>query len=93
LPEGAREAAMADVTNELIFEVLKSLQHDVRMLKDAQNEVKQELISIRGHLLSIQNDVHNIYGILGRHDDRLDRIERRLELRELAETQKPYGPQ
>lgn len=84
---------MAEVTNELIYEVLKNLQFEVRSLKDGQSEIKQELISIRGHILSVQNDVHNIYGILGRHDDRLDRIERRLEHRELAETRKPYGPQ
>jgi len=31
--------------------------------------------------------------VTARIDQRLDRIERRLELRELAETQKPYGPQ
>lgn len=84
---------MAEVTNELIFEVLKNLQVELRSLKDGQGEIKQELISIRGHILSVQHDIHNIYGILGRHDDRLDRIERRLELRELAETQKPYEPQ
>lgn len=81
---------MAEVTNELMYEVLKSLQQDVRFLKDGQREIKQELVSIRGYILSIQNDVHNIYGILGRHDDRLDRIERRLELRELAESQRPF---
>lgn len=84
---------MAEITNELMYEVLKSLQHDIRLLKDGQTEIKQELISIRGHLISMQNDIHNIYGILGRRDDRLDRIERRLELRELAEqSQRPYEP-
>ncbi|MFI0847246.1 hypothetical protein [Mesorhizobium sp. IMUNJ 23232] len=83
---------MAEVTNELIFEVLKSLQHEVRLLKDGQGEIKQELISIRGHILSMQNDIHNIYGMMARHDARLDRIERRLELRELAEPQRPFDP-
>ncbi len=83
---------MAEVTNKLILEVLRSLQHEVPLLKDGQGEIKQELISIRGHILSMQNDIHNIYGIMTRHDTRLDRIERRLELHELAETQKPYEP-
>lgn len=84
---------MAGVTKELIFEELNRLQLKVRSLEGGLGEVRQELISIRGHSLSIQDDIHHICGIIGRHDDRLDRIERRLELRELAETQKPYGPQ
>ena len=40
----------------------------------------------------MQNDIHNMYGVLARHDERLERIERRLEIRELAEAQKPYEP-
>ena len=84
---------MTEVNGELIYEVLKSLQSDVRLLKDGQAEIKQELISVRGTMVSIQQDVNNIYGILARHDNRLDRIERRLELRELAEPpQAPYEP-
>jgi hypothetical protein len=42
---------------------------------------------LRGHIVGIQSDIHNIYGILARHEERLDRIDRRLELRELAEAQ------
>jgi hypothetical protein len=42
---------------------------------------------LRGHIVAIQSDIHNIYGILARHEERLDRIDRRLELRELAEAQ------
>jgi len=83
---------MAEVTNELIFEVLKSLHADVRVLKDGQREIKQELISIRGQLIAMNQDIHNIYGILSRHDERLDRIEKRLELHEFAEPQNPYRP-
>ena len=80
---------MAEATNELMYELLKSLQHDIRLLKDGQGEIKQELISIRGHMISVQQDIHNIYGVLARHDQRLDRIEQRLELREFAEPQRP----
>ena len=42
----------------------------------------------------VTNDLmYNIYGILSHHDDRLERIERRLEIRELAEPQRPFDPQ
>jgi hypothetical protein len=83
---------MTSVTNELIYEVLKGLQQDVRLLKDGQAEIRQELISVRGQLVAISQDINNIYGMLGRHEERLDRIERRLELRELAEPQRPFDP-
>jgi hypothetical protein len=33
-------------------------------------------------MVSMQQDVHNIYGVLTRHEARLDRIEHRLELNE-----------
>jgi hypothetical protein len=83
---------MAEGTNEVIFEILKDLQKDAGLLKDSQSEIKHELISMRGHLISISQDINNIYGILSRHDQRLDRIERRPELRELAEPQRPFDP-
>lgn len=84
---------MADASNELLHEVLKQIQKEVRLLKDGQGEIKQELVSIRGYLISINQDISNIYGTLSRHDERLDRIERRLELREMAEgPERPYDP-
>ncbi|MEF2550592.1 hypothetical protein VQ042_04335 [Aurantimonas sp. A2-1-M11] len=44
-------------------------------------------------MVSMQSDIHNIYGILDRNGDRLERIERRLELRELSEPPNLYDPQ
>jgi len=86
------EGAVAEVSNELIYDILKAMQADIRLLKDGQGEIKQELIAVRGTMVSMQQDINNIYGILARHDERLDRIERRLDLRELAEAQRPYEP-
>jgi DNA anti-recombination protein RmuC len=74
---------MVEVTNELMFEVLKSLQNDLGGLKDDMRDVKEELRAVRGHMLATQQDIANIYSILARHDGRLDRIERRLELAEV----------
>ena len=83
---------MADITNELIYEILKKMQDRLGSIDGNVREVKQELISIRGHMLSMQNDIHNIYAKLDRYEERLERIERRLELRELAEPPHPFEP-
>ena len=84
---------MAEVTTDLMYELMKRMHHEMSEMRQDIGEVKTELNVIRGHLIAVQGDIHNIYGILGRHDERSDRIERRLELRELAEPQRPYDPQ
>jgi hypothetical protein len=71
---------MVEITNELIYKVLKTLQRDVGEVKSSIGDVKTELNALRGHMISLQQDVHNVYGILGRHDLYPERIERRLEL-------------
>ncbi len=71
---------MAEISADLVYEVLKAVQNDIAQIKGEVRDVKLELNAVRGHLISIQQDVHNIYGVLGRHDLHLERIERRLEL-------------
>ncbi len=78
---------MAEITNELMYELLKKMQSDLSAVKLTVGELKVEFNNMCGVMVSMQSDIHNMYGILGRHDERLDRIERRLELRELAEAQ------
>jgi len=73
---------MADVTNELIYEVLKQLQDRMGSFDRKLDEVKSELQALRIHSVAVQQDIQNIYSILTRHDARLERIERRLELAE-----------
>jgi len=84
---------MAEVTNELMYELMKEFHQRFDKLDFRLTEVKSELQSMRGTLVSVQHDIHNIYMVLGRHEDRLDRIERRLDLREMAEPPTPYAPQ
>jgi hypothetical protein len=83
---------MVEVTNELMYEVLKRIQTRI----DGDEHVIVELLNgqnaIRGYVASMQSDMTNVYGVLSRLDQRLERIERRLELRELAEAQKPFDP-
>ncbi len=71
---------MADVSNELIFEVLKQVQQRLDKVDHKVDELKSEMNAMGGYLISMQQDVQNVYGILGRYDGRLEHIERRLEL-------------
>jgi chromosome segregation ATPase len=73
---------MAAVTNELIYEILKQLQDRMSSLERKVDEIKSELQSLRLHSLGIQQDIQNIYATLVRHETRLERIERRLEITE-----------
>ena len=84
---------MAEVSSELMYELLKKIHHRMDNFEHALGEVKQELVAMRLQALSTQTDIHNIYATTSRIDDRLDRIERRPELRELAEAQTPYQPE
>jgi hypothetical protein len=73
---------MADVTNELIYEVLKHLQAERTEVNAAQRETNMRFNAFNMHLTGLQQDIANIYAIMTRHDARLERIERRLELSE-----------
>ncbi len=83
---------MTNVTSELMYELLKRMNADISQIKFSVGELKNEMQSMRGTLVSVQQDIHNIYCVLGRHESRLDRIENRLELRELAEAQARFEP-
>jgi hypothetical protein len=76
--------SMAEVTNELIYEVLKQVQSDTAGMKPAWHETNARLNAMQTHTIASQQDVQNIYSVLTRHDVRLERIERRLEIVELA---------
>lgn len=77
---------MVEVSNELIFEVLKQVQQRLDRVDHKIDEIKSELNALRGHQISMQQDVQNVYGILGRFDVRFDHIERRLEITEASAT-------
>jgi Skp family chaperone for outer membrane proteins len=83
---------MAEITNELIYELMKRMHADIADVKLGQRELKAEMNAMRGTMISMQQDIHNIYTTLSRHETRLDRIENRLELRELAEAQARFEP-
>tara|TARA_R100001129_G_scaffold152033_1_gene114352 strand:+ start:12055 stop:12312 length:258 start_codon:yes stop_codon:yes gene_type:complete len=83
---------MADVTQELMFELMKRIHADIGDVKQAQRDLQADFINMRGTMVAMQSDIHNIYGMLYRQDDRMERIEKRLDLREFNEGHSPYNP-
>ena len=73
---------MAEITNELIYSVLQKLQEEQSALRHDVREIKGELTAMRGYIYAVHQDIGNIYSSMARGESRLDRIERRLELRE-----------
>ena len=71
---------MTGITNDLIYDVLKSLRSEMSEMKGDVRAAKGELQAIRGHISAIALDVSTICQVAGRHDDRLERIEGRLGL-------------
>ncbi|MFY9955571.1 hypothetical protein [Bradyrhizobium sp.] len=78
---------MADATAELTLEVLKSVQARLAQVDGKIDELKQEMQAsrtsqngIRQEITSVFQEISGIHATLVRHEGRLDRIEKRLEL-------------
>lgn len=78
---------MADVTPELMFEVLKSSEARLVQVDGKVDELKQEMQAsrtsqngIRQEITGVFQEISGIHATLVRHEGRLDRIEKRLEL-------------
>ena len=76
---------MAEVTNELIYEVLKAVQARLGNLEEGQRDLRGQVQALRGNLHAmqtqmgaIQTAIANLYESFGAFDGRLSRIERRL---------------
>jgi septal ring factor EnvC (AmiA/AmiB activator) len=78
---------MADVTPDLVFEVLKAIQVRLAQVDGKLDELKQEMQAsrtsqngIRQEITSVFQEISGVHTTLVRHEGRLDRIEQRLEL-------------
>ena len=71
---------MAEISNELLLETLKSVQSRIGMIEDGQRDIKEELVAIRMHQHASQGEINSIYTRLGGIEVRLDRIEKRLDI-------------
>jgi chromosome segregation ATPase len=74
---------MSEVTNELMYEVLKQIQARLGVIEDGQREIRSELKSMRIQLQAVQVDIANVYETTGTMDSGMSRIERRLDLSEV----------
>jgi hypothetical protein len=83
---------MAEVSSELMYELLKRVHAEIADLKAGQRDIKSDTNVLRGTMVTIHQDMHNIHTTLARQEVRLDRIENRLELRELQEAQSRFEP-
>jgi hypothetical protein len=82
---------MTDNTTNLVFEILKSIQSDISEIKRIQVDILTRMSRLETDMLSVKRDAItllidrfeadiNQHSINNRVNDRLDRIERRLEL-------------
>ena len=78
---------MAKVSLELMFEVLKPLQAGLAHVDGKIDELKQEMQAsrtsqnaMRQEITGVYQEILAVHATLVRHEGRLDRIERRLEL-------------
>lgn len=83
---------MADVTNELMLELLKKIQTDISSLKEGHRDFRMDVLSLRNQFHLMQGDFNAMRNSIGHIETRLDRIENRLELRELSEAQSRFEP-
>jgi septal ring factor EnvC (AmiA/AmiB activator) len=81
---------MAEVSNELMLEVLKAVQARLEQVDGKIDEGRQEtqalktqMQGMRQEMLGIHQELSGIHATLVRHEHRLDRIGERLELNDV----------
>jgi septal ring factor EnvC (AmiA/AmiB activator) len=71
---------MAEVTNELLYEVLKKLQTDMSEVKKTLSDHDQQFIALREQLHAVHGDILRIERQGASFSHPLERIEQRLQL-------------
>ncbi len=76
---------MADVTNELIYEVLKSVQSQVSLIREDMDSVKTRLSQMDSKLATLHLDIAGQSERMDRVDLRLGRVEKRLNFSDVEQ--------
>jgi septal ring factor EnvC (AmiA/AmiB activator) len=78
---------MADITAELMFQVMKSIPARLAQVDGKIDEMNQSLQALRvsqnatrQEITGVFQEIASVHATLVRHEGRLDRIEQRLEL-------------
>ena len=71
---------MVEVTNQLLYEILRQIQSDVSDVKKALIDHGHQLIRVREEINTLRGDDLRRESIQAQMDHRLERIERRLSL-------------
>lgn len=69
---------MAEITNDLIYEILKSIRQRLTNIENRVTDVNGQLVALRGHSSAIQSGVNSIYVTVAQPDIRVSHIECRL---------------
>ena len=84
---------MSNVSQELLQELLQQLRHRIDKSEMASRDARMENSSLRRIVTAHQHDIGDLYEIFHRIEERLERIEARLELRDFQElAQSAYDP-
>jgi septal ring factor EnvC (AmiA/AmiB activator) len=78
---------MAEISADLVYEVLKSVQHGISQIKGEMGEIKHRMAAsqisqnaVRQEIVGVHTELAGIHATLIRHGHQLDHIERRLDL-------------
>ena len=77
-----KELMMAEITNELIYEVLKAIQGHITHLREDMEIVKGRLTSIDSKIGTLHTDLANQSSRIDRLELSIDRVNNRLNLSE-----------
>lgn len=77
---------MAEVTNELIYEVLKAMQTRLGNMEDGIREMRGEIRALRTTMHGSHEDIGNLYEAFTALEARMGRIERRLDIIDVPAT-------
>jgi flagellar biosynthesis chaperone FliJ len=88
-----KELSLVEASQELLQELLRRLHQRIDKSDQKARDLRNELNAMRLTLQAHHSDLNNLYTLHHQHDERLDRIENRLELREFQEAQARFEPQ
>ena len=71
---------MAEITNELMFEVLKEIQSNQKDMKAQLHSIREEIGAVRTHMAGFQTDIGNLYSAQVEMSKDLERVQARLNL-------------